>query len=228
MRPTSSWAPGSLGIPGRGCGRQLHRVCWGAGWKEVPGTRTPRLLCFSCKGGGRWLINPGRAGAGRWERKAGGETGRLGGPPQVRPAGPPREARETWLRSLSKEEEQAFGGVTAGRPTAGSAGPIPLPYRRGNRGLERGSRQLTLTQGSATELGADRPVWPPCLRPVAPTGRRAQKLAVRLGGTKAPPSPCARPRPGASTRNRSRDGAEDTVELSILWFVLFYGFPGSL
>ena len=124
------------------------------------------------------------------------------------------------------------------RPFTGSQ--LEGPRRRGQRAQSPcltdgetearrgGSRQLTLTQGSATELGADGPGCPPCLRPVAPTGRRVQKLAVRLGGTEAPPSPCARPPPGASTRNRSRDGAEETVELSALWFVVFYGFPGSL
>lgn len=180
MRPTSSWAPGSLGIPGRGCGRQLHRVCWGAGWKEVPGTRTPRLLCFSRKGGGRWLINPGRAGAGRCERKAGGETGPLGGPPQVRPAGPPREARETSLRSLSKEEEQAFHGVTAGRPTAaGSAGPIPLPYRRGNRGPERGQPPAHAHAGVSDRAGSR----PPGLPPVPPSRGSHRAAGAEAGSS---------------------------------------------
>lgn len=52
-----------------------------------------------------------------------GETGlwgslTQGALPQVWPAGPPREAWETPLPSLTKEEEQVFNRVTAGRALA--------------------------------------------------------------------------------------------------------------
>lgn len=81
------------------------------------------LLCFSCRGGGCGPINPGRAGARRWERQrgeegtCGGETGEVWngpGQPLSRCGQLALQGRhwETELLSMTREEEE---GVPAGR-----------------------------------------------------------------------------------------------------------------